>query len=170
VVVEVGALSVKIANARKEEFTIPNAVMVSSVVKNFSRLSRDSGAPLTTAVTIGYDAPWRVVHEMLVLAAERTPGIRKQPAPVVIQSKLDTFSVEYQLIVRLERPDPAHRAATLSALHQNILDAFNERGVQIMTPSFEGQPEQPVLVPKAKWTQAPGDAPKPDTPATPAGA
>ena len=159
-VLEVGALSVKIANARKEEFTIPNAVMVGSVVKNFTRLSRDSGAPLTTSVTIGYDAPWRVVHEMLLTAAERTPGLRKQPPPVVMQASLSNFYVEYQLIVRLERPDPLQRAVSLNTLHQNIQDVFNERGIQIMSPAFESQPEKSVLVPKEKWFQAPGDPPK----------
>jgi small-conductance mechanosensitive channel len=156
-VIEVGALSVKLVNVKKEEFTIPNTVLVSTTVTNFSRQVRESGGPLTVKVGIGYDAPWRVVNEILLEAAARTPGVRKEPAPTVYQSRLGDFAVEYQLVVVADRPD--RRFATLSELHQNVQDAFNERGVQIMTPAFESQPEQPVLVPKAKWNRAPGDTP-----------
>ena len=36
-----------------------------------------------------------------------------------------------------------------------ILDVFNEYGVQIMTPAYEGDPEQPKIVPKEQWFAAP---------------
>ena len=36
-------------------------------------------------------------------------------------------------------------------LHQNILDVFNENNIQIMTPAYEGDPEQPKVVPKEEW-------------------
>jgi small-conductance mechanosensitive channel len=156
-VTEVGALSVKVINSRREEFTIPNAVIVGTMVKNYSRLCRDSGPALTTGVTIGYDAPWRVVHEMLIDAAERTSGVIKHPAPVVFQPELSDFYVVYQIMVRLEAD--ADRLAVLTELHQNIQDAFNERGVQIMSPHFEGQPEGRVWVPKSKWNVAPDELP-----------
>ena len=156
-VTEVGVLSVKVINSRKEEVTIPNAVIVGTTVKNFTRMCRDSGPVLTTGVTIGYDAPWRVVYEMLITAAERTRGVLKDPAPVVFQPELSDFYAVYQLTVRLE--PVADRLGVLTELHQNIQDAFNERGVQIMSPHFEGQPEGRVVVPRAKWNAAPNDAP-----------
>ena len=43
----------------------------------------------------------------------------------------------------------------LSELHQHILDLFNEFGVQIMVPAFEGQPENKVVVPREQWHAAP---------------
>jgi hypothetical protein len=42
-----------------------------------------------------------------------------------------------------------------TAMHQDILDVFNEHGVQIMTPAYEGDPEVPKVVPKEQWYQAP---------------
>jgi small-conductance mechanosensitive channel len=59
-------------------------------------------------------------------------------------------------MVRLEAD--ADRLAVLTELHQNIQDAFNERGVQIMSPHFEGQPGDRVWVPKSRWNAAPVDA------------
>jgi len=45
--------------------------------------------------------------------------------------------------------------ATLSTLHANIQDAFNEQGVQIMSPHFVVQPAQAVVVPREQWYAAP---------------
>jgi hypothetical protein len=49
--------------------------------------------------------------------------------------------------------------ALYSALHRNILDVFNEYGVQIMTPAYEGDPEQPKVVPPESWYPAPARVP-----------
>jgi hypothetical protein len=140
IVSEVGALSVKLINARKEEFTIPNSVIVGTTVKNYSRQDREAGPVLTTTVTIGYDAPWRVVYEMLLAAAERTAGVRKQPAPAVYQASLTDFYVSTswwsgRIRSSAFRPEPAAR---------NIQGRVQQRGVQIMSPHFEGQPGERV--------------------------
>ena len=156
-VAEIGALSVKLTGPRKEEFTIPNAVVVGTTVRDFSRLMEPAGSVLTTSVSIGYDAPWRVVSELLIAAAGRTAGVGKEPAPAVFQADLIDYAVTYQLVVRLE--PGAHRLETLSLLHQNIQDGFNERGIQIMSPRYVAQPGAPVVVPRAKWNLAPGDRP-----------
>ena len=85
---------------------------------------------------------------MLIEAAYRTPGLRKTPPPFVRQATLSSFCVDYTINAHLDRPET--RLAVLSELHANIQDIFNEREVQIMTPAFESQPDQPVLVPKKK--------------------
>jgi len=44
-------------------------------------------------------------------------------------------------------------------LHRNVLDRCNEHAVQIMTPSYEGDPESPKVVSKDRWFAAPAMAP-----------
>jgi small-conductance mechanosensitive channel len=153
VVSEVGLLSTKIATVRKEEVTVPNAVMINQATTNYSRLADRDGAVITTSVTIGYDAPWRQVHALLCLAADRTAAVRKDPPPRVAQRQLGDFYVEYLLLVNVDRPD--QRPIILSALHANIQDAFNEFGVQIMSPHFVAQPAGTVVVPKEQWHAPP---------------
>jgi small-conductance mechanosensitive channel len=152
-VTNVGMLSTKIKTPRREEVTIPNAVLVSSTTTNFSRFADTEGVYVPTSVTIGYDAPWRQVEALLLMAAERTPAIRRDPRPVVFQTALQDFYVQYTLLVSLEQAD--RRGPTLNALHANIQDAFNEHGVQIMSPNYEADPEAPKIVPKARWFDAP---------------
>jgi small-conductance mechanosensitive channel len=154
---EVGPLSVKIATPDRREVTIPNTVMTNTNIVNYSRISKEKGLLLRATVTIGYDAPWRQVHELLKLAASRTEGIRKDAEPFVLQTALSDFYVEYRLCVPIEHAE--QRIRRLSELHANIQDAFNEFGVQILSPHFEAQPENTVIVPKSKWFSAPAGQP-----------
>ena len=152
-VTDLGPLSSKIKTLRNEEITLPNATIASSATTNFSRLSESDGVFTPTSVTIGYDTPWRQIQALLVLAAERTPGVRKQPKPFVLQTALDDFYVRYTLLVCLEQPQT--RGRVLSVLHANIQDAFNEYGVQIMSPNYEADPEGRKVVPPSEWYAAP---------------
>jgi small-conductance mechanosensitive channel len=153
VVSAVGLLSTKLVTRKREEITIPNAVMVGDRTVNYSRLAGEEGAPVGTTVTIGYDAPWRQVQALLIRAAQQTAGVRKDPGPRVFQKALSDFYVEYHLVVNLERPE--ERVSVLSELHANIQDQFNEYGVQIMSPAFESQPDGKVFVPKSQWFSEP---------------
>lgn len=155
-ITEVGVLSTKMVTPTRQEITIPNAVLVGSEVTNHSRLNdRAHGSIVTTTVTLGYDTPWRQVHAMLTRAAERTEAVRTQPKPVVLQRALSDFYVEYQLLVSIDRPEMRRRV--LSELHGHIQDVFNEFGVQIMSPHFVAQPEQPVTVPAEAWHAPPAE-------------
>ena len=158
-VTEVGMLSTKILTRKQEEITIPNAVLVGTKTVNYSRHAGDAGAGVGTTITIGYDAPWRQVHAMLLHAAGQTGGLRKDPAPKVWQRALGDFYVEYELVVSLDQPED--RVPILSELHMHIQDAFNEQGVQIMSPHFENQPHQKVFVPKSEWFPQPLERPGP---------
>jgi small-conductance mechanosensitive channel len=149
----IGFLATRIETVRHEEINIPNALIASSVTRNYSRLAADGGVWIPTKVTIGYDTPWRQVHAMLALAAERTEGISKSPPPRVLQTALLDFYVEYTLLVSITAPDRMN--AMLDRLHANIQDAFNEFGVQIMSPNYEADPESPKVVPKEKWFEPP---------------
>jgi small-conductance mechanosensitive channel len=150
---ELGLMSTKIRTPKKQHVTIPNGVVISDSITNYTLLTGKDGVVMSTTITIGYDAPWRQVHELLMTAADKTAAIRKSPAPVVLQRALSDFYVEYELRFSIDRP--ADRLPVLSELHAAIQDAFNEAGVQIMSPSYESQPENPVLVPKSKWYPRP---------------
>ena len=152
-VTDLGFLSTKVRTQRHEEVTIPNAVLVGTPVTNFSRTYDDFGMVISTLVTIGYDTPWRQVHAMLQMAAQRTPGLRPEPGPEVVQKALSDWYVEYELRARMVEGE--QRFVVLSRLHGAIQDVFNEHNVQIMSPNFETQPAQAVVIPKAAWAPAP---------------
>jgi small-conductance mechanosensitive channel len=139
-----------------EEVTIPNAVVVSGNTVNYSRLEKD-GVYAATAVTIGYDTPWRQVEAMLLAAADETPGLRHDRPPRVLQTALSDFYVEYTMLVCPEKPP--QRVPVLAALHARIQDVFNEHGVQIMSPHYESDPAESKLVPPERWHESPAKPP-----------
>jgi small-conductance mechanosensitive channel len=149
-VAHLGTLSMKIDTPWREQVTIPNSVLISREITNYSRSTTEVSVFATTHVTIGYDAPWRQVQDLLVRAAGRTPGVRREPAPIAMQVGLEDFYVKYVLAVSLE--DPQARVPTLAALYANIQDAFNEAGVQIMSPHYLGDPQAKKVVPKERWS------------------
>jgi small-conductance mechanosensitive channel len=148
---------------KNEELVIPNSLILGSQVLNYSSLARTAGLILHTEVGIGYETPWRQVEAMLLAAAERTPGLEKDPPPFVHEKELGDFAVTYELNAYCR---DVHRMRELYAgLHRNILDLFNEFGVQIMTPSYENDPAQPKIVARNDWYAAPAQVPKSDPPA-----
>lgn len=138
---------------KNEEIIIPNSQVLASNVVNYSSLAQQRGLIIHTTVGIGYETPWRQVEAMLKLAAERTPGLLSDPAPFIIQKSLGDFSITYEINGYCNEPQKMilHR----TALNRNILDVFNEYGVQIMTPAYEGDPGAPKVVPKDQWFVAP---------------
>jgi small-conductance mechanosensitive channel len=122
-------------------------------------LAGKQGLILHTTVGIGYETPWRQVEGMLLEAAERTTGLLREPLPFVLHKALGDFCVTYEINAFCADPQAMNRRYT--ELHRNILDIFNEYGVQIMTPAYEGDPEQPKVVPREQWYAAPARAPEP---------
>jgi small-conductance mechanosensitive channel len=133
-VVERTMLVTRVRTIKNVDITVPNATVLSSQVINFTTQAAGRGLILHTTVTIGYDAPWRQVYELLIAAAAATESILAEPAPFVLQTSLDDFYVSYQINAYTE--EPAIMARTYSLLHQNIQDRFNEAGVEIMSPHY----------------------------------
>lgn len=148
-VLEIQTLVTRLRTIKNEVVVIPNSTIVNSPVINYSTYAKERGLILHTTVGIGYETPWRQVEAMLLEAAARTTGLLTDPKPFVRQLALGDFCVTYEINVFCSTP--VQRLALINALHQNILDLFNENNVQIMTPAYEGDPEQPKVVPKDKW-------------------
>jgi len=156
-VVDVRLLVTRLRTLKQEEVVIPNSFILNSDVVNYSNAARERGVILHTTVGIGYETPWRQVEAMLLMAAERTPGLLREPPPFVLQQTLGDFCVTYELNVYCDQPHQMPQLYT--ALHRNMLDVFNEYGVQIMTPAYVADAAQPKVVPKEQWHLPP--APKP---------
>ena len=152
---------------KNEELVVPNSTIMAAEVLNYSSMSREKGLILHTTVGIGYETPWRQVEAMLIEAASRTPELLQEPPPFILQTLLGDYCVTYELNVFCAGPTAMEEVYT--DLHRNILDVFNEYGVQIMTPSYEYDPENPKVVPREQWYAAPARPPGVPQPSARAG-
>lgn len=133
-VVEKSAFVTRIRTPKNEIITVPNSFILSSQTTNFSHSARKLGLIIHTSVTIGYDAPWRKVHQLLIDAAKATKGISESPEPFVLETSLDDYYVSYQINAVITDADQTPRI--MSDLHANIQDMFNHAGVEIMSPHY----------------------------------
>ncbi len=152
-VTDIRVMETHIKSLKNEEIVIPNSQILSGEVTNYSSLASEQGLILHTNVGIGYEVPWRQVEAMLLMAAERTEGLRREPKPFVLQKMLGDFGVVYELNVFCG--SAGKMTQIYSELHSNIQDIFNEYDVAIMTPHYVGDPETPKTVPKEKWFASP---------------
>lgn len=130
-VIEKNLLVTRIRTAKNVDVTVPNAMVLGSHIINYSSSAQ---LILNTTVTIGYDVPWRQVHELLLAAARSTERIMAEPKPFVLQTALNDFYVSYELNAYTDAP--SSMATIYSELHARIQDSFNEAGVEIMSPHY----------------------------------
>lgn len=133
-VVEKTLLVTRIRTTKNVEITIPNSMVLGSHIINYSSTAQSGNLILNTSVTIGYDAPWRQVHELLIKAALASEGIQAEPKPFVLQTALNDFYVAYEINAYTDQPNKM--AQIYSNLHQNIQDTFNKAGVEIMSSHY----------------------------------
>lgn len=140
VVTEMSFLVTRVHTPKNEEIAISNSIVLGREITNYSNLARKNGLIIHTSVTIGYGAPWKKVHELLISAALATEWIQPEPAPFVLQTALNDFYVAYQINAYTDVParsdHPQDLQVLYSNLHKNIQDKFNEGGVEIMSPHY----------------------------------
>lgn len=133
-VIEKTMLVTRIRTIKNVEITIPNSMVLASHIINYTEEASEKGLILNTTVTLGYDIPWRKIHEVLIAAALATEGVDSKPKPFVLQTALDDFYVHYEINAYTSHPEIM--ALTYSQLHQNIQDKCNEAGIEITSPHF----------------------------------
>ncbi|WP_319549880.1 mechanosensitive ion channel family protein [Desulfogranum marinum] len=150
---EMRILVTHLRTPKNEEVVIPNSTILNGEVTNYSTMARDQGLILHTTVGIGYDVPWRQVEAMLLLAAENTEGLLREPAPFIRQKSLGDYAVNYELNTYCG--DASQMVELYTKMHRNIQDVFNENGVQIMSPAYKADPAEAKIVPKERWYTPP---------------
>ncbi len=133
-VIEKNMLVTRVRTIKNEIISIPNATVMNSHTINYSSDAPEKGLIMHSTITIGYDVPWRAMHEVLVQAALKTPLLLEEPAPFVLQTSLDDFYVSYQINAYTREPNK--QAKIYSDLHQNIQDGCNAAGIEIMSPHY----------------------------------
>lgn len=122
-----------LSTTKNEDVTIPNANILIGNIINYSS-AKTGNIIVHTTVTLGYDLPWKLANELLLEAASRAPFLLKDQPPFVLQTSLDDFYVSYELNAYTE--EFKKLPLIYSEIHKNILDVFDEAGVEILSPGY----------------------------------
>lgn len=135
-IVEKSLLVTRVRTPKNVVISIPNSMVMNNHIVNYSTHAKAAGVVLHMSVTIGYDVPWRKVHELLIAASHEVEWIEGSENSFVLQKALGDFSVEYEINVLSRQPRKTPQI--YSQLNQAIQDKFNEAGIEIMSPTFSG--------------------------------
>lgn len=138
VVIEKSPLVTRLRTIKNEEITIPNSSVLSGNTVNYSTFSAD-GICFQVELTVGYEEPWQRIHELLLNIPPRVKRVKLNPAPFVLQKKLDDFYVLYELNVFIERSAEIEFAK--SEIFQFILDDFLAAGIDMNGPHIYAKAE-----------------------------
>jgi len=129
-------LVTRLQTPRNELVSIPNASVIGVSVVNYSFSRREIRQPvaIATTITIGYDVPWRKVHELMLAAAGSVAGLSDEIEPFVLQTSLNDFHISYELTAFVR--DPATYRQTLSEVLAALQDAFAAADVEILSPGY----------------------------------
>lgn len=148
-VIEKTALVTRVKTPKNELVTIPNSFVMSSHTINYSESARELGLIIHAEVSIGYDVPWRKVHQLLIDSAKTTEGVSADPEPFVLETSLSDFYPVYQINAYIKEADKLPKI--YSALYQNIQDKFAAADVEIMSPHYIATRDgNESTIPKAK--------------------
>ncbi|MDR3296823.1 MAG: mechanosensitive ion channel family protein [Prevotellaceae bacterium] len=131
-VVEKTALVTRLKTPKNEIITIPNANLLTAQTINYTASANDYGLILHVKVTMGYTEPWRRIHELLMEAGLKTPGVLQEPKPFVLQVALDDFCVEYQINVYTRQANNMQNI--YSDLYSNVQDILLREGINMAVP------------------------------------
>ena len=141
-VVEKSPFVVRIRNIKNEYITFPNLMVLNSEVINYNTSveEEEEGLLLHAKITMGYDVPWRQVHEILLAAAAKTPNVEERPEPFVLQTSLNDFYAEYEVNVAIKQIEKFQ--LTYSLLYQNIQDGFTGAGISMIASHYYTRPPE----------------------------
>jgi len=157
-VVERSTFVTRIQTLKNVIVSIPNSMVLTNNVINYSQNMGQRGLLVHTNITIGYDVPWQTVNNLLISAARKTENIVEDPEPFVLQTSLDDNYVSYEVNGWTRNPEELPKI--YSNLHANILDEFHGHKVEITSPAFRAMRDGNALtIPEV---QAPPRAPDDD--------
>lgn len=148
-VVEKTPFITRMKTIKNEIVTIPNSFIMSSDTVNYSASARKYGLIIHTVMTMGYDVPWRRVHELLIKSALQTEGVLENPKPFVLELDLNDNYMCYQINAYIKDADMM--PDIMSDLLQHVQDNFHDAEIDLVAPHFYSKREGEFPKDRAKF-------------------
>lgn len=133
ILMDTSLLTIKIKTVKNVEISIPNSVVLSGNITDYSSYAREGNLILHTRVCMGYEVPFQKVESILKEAALISEGINSKKEPFVHVKELNDYYVEYELNAYTDKPQSM--GGLYSELHKNIILGFESEGISLLLPA-----------------------------------
>jgi small-conductance mechanosensitive channel len=124
-----------------EDFIIPNSILVSNTVKNFTL--RDRLYRIRALVGVTYDSDMKKVRQVLEDVTRSLEWRDRSIDPVILMKQFGSSSVDFDVSVWVN--DPFARAIGLSNLNSAVWFALKNAGITIAFPQLDVHLDQRAL-------------------------
>ncbi|HST36465.1 MAG TPA: mechanosensitive ion channel domain-containing protein [Allosphingosinicella sp.] len=128
---KIGVRAVSIVTRDGKEYLIPNELLMTQEVVNWSYSSRD--VRISIPINIAYDCDVKLAHRLLVEAANASPRVLDVPQPAVWMTKFGENAIEHEIRVWILDPE-AGLGSVRSDILNRVLELFRENGIEIPGP------------------------------------
>jgi small-conductance mechanosensitive channel len=134
-IVETNLIFTKMRDLENELIEIPNNIVLSQGIINWSSASKAGGYAVEIDTTIGYDAPSRQVIKLMCESANRVDAVKRSPEPFVVLTEFQNHAIGYKLRAYID--DPEKQFTVRSDIMVMMHRVFTENGVEILSPVYE---------------------------------
>ena len=131
---KIGVRAVSIVTRDGKEYLIPNELLMTQEVVNWSYSTRD--VRISIPVGIPYDCDVDLAHALMVEAANASPRVLERPQPAVWMTKFGESAIEHEIRVWIQDPE-AGIGSVRSEILSKLLTLFRENGITVPYPQRE---------------------------------
>ena len=128
---KIGVRAVSIVTRDGKEYLIPNEILMTQEVVNWSYSTRD--VRVSIPVGIGYDCDVKLAQRLMIEAARASPRVLDTPQPVVWMTAFGDNAINHEIRVWIRDPE-AGLGSVRSQILGRLWELFQENGVQVPFP------------------------------------
>jgi small-conductance mechanosensitive channel len=133
-VAKIGVRAVSVVTRDGKKHLIPNELLMTQPVENWSYTNRD--VRVRMRVPVGYDSDLRLAQQLMIDAARANPRVLSTPEPVVWITGFGDRAVDHEL--RIWISDPESGLGNIQGeLFLAIWDAFRAQGISLPYPQID---------------------------------
>lgn len=133
----IGIRAVAVTTRDHIKFLIPNEVLMTSSVENWTASTKDER--LKVPVRVAYGTDLDLAEQLMLQAIEGVDRVQPEPAPAVWLVNFAEKGIEFEIQVSISQPEIG-TGAIRSAILRNVWRLFGQHGVELPVP-----PEQMKL-------------------------
>jgi small-conductance mechanosensitive channel len=125
---KIGVRAVSIVTRDGKEYLIPNELLMTQEVVNWSYSTKD--VRVSIPIGIAYDCDVKLAHRLMLEAADASTRVLESPKPVVWMTAFGENAIDHEIRVWIRDPE-AGLGAVRSDILNRVLELFREHDVAI---------------------------------------
>jgi small-conductance mechanosensitive channel len=131
---KIGVRAVSIVTRDGKEYLIPNELLMTQEVVNWSYSTRD--VRISIPVGIAYDCDVALAQKLMIEAADASPRVLDSPQPAVWMVGFGEYAIEHEIRVWISDPE-AGLGSVRSEILGRLLDLFRAHDIKTPSPQRE---------------------------------